>query len=199
MTADYISQQPSPASSASPTSPRIHDYLQQQAPNPYKQLRPLKSPLYVPAVLRPTEHFSSPAPLTPPKSLHGSLDNLQDNEPPAASPEEQTMDFGTFDPEWAHEEDLGEVTGPPTRDHWKVSSVPFIPSFPVCGHDSNLLGLGQTAMHETCGQMCANFASLCSPMKLHQAVTRHSVGRRSTSLFANITAAIVAISSVLRT
>ena len=74
------SQQPSPTNSASPTSPRMNDYLQHTAPNPYKQLRPLKSPLYVPAVLRPTEHFPKPSLMTPPKSLHGSLDSLQDGE-----------------------------------------------------------------------------------------------------------------------
>ncbi|KAJ4520409.1 Zn finger protein [Exophiala dermatitidis] len=100
----YASQQPSPANSASPTSPRMHEHFQQHAPNPYKQLRPLKSPLYVPAALRPTEHFSGASPMTPPKSLH-----------------DYPSDFETFNPDWVQEEELGEVTGPPTKEHWKAS------------------------------------------------------------------------------
>lgn len=113
----YASQQPSPASSASPASPRMHEYLQQVAPNPYKQLRPMKSPLYVPAALRPTEHFSTTSPMTPPKSLHGSLDNLED-EPVSQSPEEHHLDG--FDHDWLQAEELNDVTGPPKKDHWKV-------------------------------------------------------------------------------
>jgi hypothetical protein len=59
--------------------------------------------------------------MTPPKSLHGSLDSLKEEEVQSGSPETQhDLGFGAFDPDWAHEEDLGEVTGPPTRDHWKV-------------------------------------------------------------------------------
>jgi hypothetical protein len=99
----------------------MNEYLQQHGPNPYKQLRPLKSPLYVPAVLRPTEHFCSPSPMTPPKSLHGSLDNLQDHETRSGSPEtEHGLDIEAYDPTWIQDEDLGDVTGPPTKAHWKV-------------------------------------------------------------------------------
>lgn len=115
----YVSQQHSPASSTSPASPRINDYLQQIAPNPYKQLRPLKSPLYVPAVLRPTEHFSKISPMTPPKSIHGSLDNLHDEQVDETLEPDQFA-FTGVESEWLQDEELGEVTGPPTRDHWKV-------------------------------------------------------------------------------
>jgi hypothetical protein len=114
----YAYQQPSPANSASPNSPRMNDFMQPQAPNPYKQLRPLKSPLYVPAVLRPTEHFSSPA--TPPKSQHGSLDSLPEAEVDAIVRAAQIkMDLEAMDHSWVSHEELGEVTGPPTREHWK--------------------------------------------------------------------------------
>lgn len=110
----------------------MHEYLQQHAPNPYKQLRPLKSPLYVPAALRPTEHFVTPSPMTPPKSLHGSLDNLKDHEPQIASPDVQDhFNLEAFDPEWVQEEDLGEVTGPPTKDHWKVRLITPV-MFEIC-------------------------------------------------------------------
>ncbi|KAK4937090.1 Zn finger protein, partial [Elasticomyces elasticus] len=70
--------QPSPASSTSPRSPRSNDSSGYVQPNPARQLRPLKSPLYVPAVLRPTEHFPTmQSPATPPRSTKGSLDDPQ--------------------------------------------------------------------------------------------------------------------------
>ena len=120
----YGPQHPSPTNSASPTSPRMQEYLQHHAPNPYKQLRPLKSPLYVPAVLRPTEHFPDipkGSPMTPPKSLHGSLDSLQDKDADGALQAAQIQgDLDTFSVDWIEEEDLGQVTGPPTKEHWKV-------------------------------------------------------------------------------
>lgn len=61
--------------------------------------------------------------MTPPKSLHESLDNLRDNEAQFSGDETHyPTDFDeTFDPEWAQEEELGAVTGPPTKEHWKVS------------------------------------------------------------------------------
>lgn len=126
----YASQQPSPASSASPASPRMHEYLQQVAPNPYKQLRPMKSPLYVPAALRPTEHFSTASPMTPPKSLHGSLDNLED-EPVSQSPEEEHL--GAFDPDWLQAEELNNVTGPPKRITGRYVNMSPIPRSPLQG------------------------------------------------------------------
>ena len=78
-------QQPSPTDSAiptpqnvSPTSPRMDTCLKYQLPNQVRQLRPPKSPLYVPAALRPTERPGRQAPITPPKSLRGSLDSLEE-------------------------------------------------------------------------------------------------------------------------
>jgi hypothetical protein len=59
--------------------------------------------------------------MTPPKSLHGSLDNLQEDEAQEASPDAyHNLGWDAMPAEWAQEEELGEVTGPPTRDHWKV-------------------------------------------------------------------------------
>ena len=146
---DYTSQQqPSPASSASPTSPRMQDYIQQHAPNPYKQLRRLKSPLYVPAALRPTEHFCTPSPMTPPKSLQGSLDDLQEDEARTASPDaHHDLALAAFDPDWAQEDELGEVTGPPTRDHWKVGREPSCSVNPET-HNPQILRPGSCV--ETC-------------------------------------------------
>lgn len=114
----FPQQQISPANSTSPVSPRMNDYMQPQAPNPYKQLRPLKSPLYVPAVLRPTEHFSTP--ITPPKSQHGSLDSLPEADVDATLRAAQMkLDLAVMEHQWANDEELGDVTGPPTREHWK--------------------------------------------------------------------------------
>ena len=59
--------------------------------------------------------------MTPPKSLQGSLDNLEEHEARAASPDaHDELGLDVFDPEWAQGDVLGEVTGPPTRNHWKV-------------------------------------------------------------------------------
>jgi hypothetical protein len=61
--------------------------------------------------------------MTPPKSLQGSLDSLQVQEHEAEEQETHYYnDLETFDTEWAQGEELGEVTGPPTKDHWKVCS-----------------------------------------------------------------------------
>ncbi len=119
-------QQPSPAdsmpptpSNVSPTSPRMDTYLKYQLPNQVRQLRPPKSPLYVPAVLRPTERPPRQSPMTPPKSLHGSLDSLQEenfDERMGAAP----FDLATQG--LIGEEELGVVTGSPKKDHWKVSN-----------------------------------------------------------------------------
>jgi hypothetical protein len=123
-------QQPSPTDSAtatphniSPTSPRMETYMKYQVPSHVRQLRHPKSPLYVPAALRPTERPVRQSPMTPPKSLHGSLDSLEQTDidgrtsADGAPPFDLVMQQGFFP-----DEDLGEVTGPPSKDHWKVSN-----------------------------------------------------------------------------
>jgi len=124
-------QQFSPVSSSSPTSPRMNDYIQHNAPNPYKQLRPLKSPLYIPAVLRPTEQHPKPSNMTPPKSLHGSLDSLNEDELDDVAQAQLNI---AMENDWVEDVNLGNVTGPPTKDHWKVcvllSTAPFQTLYP---------------------------------------------------------------------
>lgn len=140
---------PSPVNSAetspannSPTSPRY-----QHLPLQSKQLRPLKGPLYVPAALRPTERpQKASSPPTPPRSVHGShgsLDSLNEGEVGAPVTRRSTMESYNSGPavsklaedEWMKNEHLGEVTGLPTRDHWKVSEttstvpLPFAPGW----------------------------------------------------------------------
>ncbi|KAI1609654.1 hypothetical protein EDD37DRAFT_205735 [Exophiala viscosa] len=160
----FARQQHSPASSPSPTSPRMQEYLQQQAPNPYKQLRPLKSPLYVPAALRPTEHFYNPSPMTPPKSLHGSLDNLQDNERRSESPEQQIYtESDPYDHMWLQEEELGDVAGPPTKEHWKPDEASSICDSPECRSTFNLFVRKHHCRH--CGHIfCSSHSPYTIPL-----------------------------------
>ncbi|EAW22153.1 FYVE zinc finger domain-containing protein [Aspergillus fischeri NRRL 181] len=122
---------PSPVNSASatpaknsPTSPRL-----QHLPLQCRQLRPLKGPLYVPAALRPTERPQKSSPPTPPRSVHGSLDSLNDEEPSTLVSRRSTMESNfnntiskLAENEWMKTEHLGQVTGLPTREHWKAMS-----------------------------------------------------------------------------
>ena len=138
----FGAQQISPADSAtnsphnvSPTSPRSHNLLQYHVPGQVRQLRPMKSPLYVPAALRPTERPHKDTPMTPPKSLHGSLDSLENAGQSNADGRKAPLDL-VVENNWVADENLGEVTGEPTREHWKVSTetwilTPFLPSKPA--------------------------------------------------------------------
>lgn len=111
---------------------------------------PIAKTLYTPAVLRPTENprpkktlkfpvgRNSPSPLTPPGSLHSSLDSLDTNlQKQTLLSRRNTNDSGKAglylegvtlyeeeillrDPE---EPGYGRVTGFPTRIHWKVRAA----------------------------------------------------------------------------
>lgn len=112
-------------SNNSPTSPRLTTASLHQLPLQSRQLRPPKGPLYVPAALRPTERPQKSSPITPPRSVHGSLDSLnEDTEPISRRSTMESRSSGiskSAETEWMKHEDLGDVTGHPTRDHWKVS------------------------------------------------------------------------------
>lgn len=130
----FGTQQMSPAESAmnspnnaSPTSPRFQNQLQHHVPGQVRQLRPMKSPLYVPAALRPTERPNKNTPPTPPKSLQGSLDSLQDEGHASVDSLRAPVDLVVGN-DWIANEDLGEVTGEPTREHWKVSTISSLPA-----------------------------------------------------------------------
>lgn len=124
---------PSPTSSTvtspvnnSPTSPRLSNSgANVSFPLQTRQLRPPKAPLYVPAALRPTERPLKPSPpATPPRSVHGSLDSSNETEAkePALGGRRSSaaMVSKLAEEEWMKHEHLGEVTGLPTREHWKV-------------------------------------------------------------------------------
>lgn len=122
-------QQISPINSAtatpnnsSPTSPRAGPpHLLAHT----RQLRPPKSPLYVPAVLRPTDppkRVQKPSPLTPPQSTHNSFDDLEDARTLSRRETGDSAQFGLgaiTEAEWSTV-GLGKVTDLPTREHWKV-------------------------------------------------------------------------------
>lgn len=135
--------QPSPTNSVtttpsnnSPTSPRLTTAALHQLPLQSRQLRPPKGPLYVPAALRPTERPQKSSPITPPRSVHGSLDSLEESAEPISR--RSTMESKSSgiskvaEHEWMKNESLGEVTGLPTRDHWKADSASPNCDSPTC-------------------------------------------------------------------
>ncbi|ODH45578.1 hypothetical protein GX48_08348 [Paracoccidioides brasiliensis] len=143
-------QVPSPVHSTSvtpannsPASPRLHNPHVHQLHLQSRQLRTPKSPLYVPAVLRPTERTSKPSPLTPPRSVHGSLGSLDGHSETTSagtatrgstheSESLKTSVSKRAEDEWLRDENLGEVTGTPTRDHWKADSASPTCDSPTC-------------------------------------------------------------------
>lgn len=136
------SQQTSPVNSAaptpnnsSPTSPRTG--LPPHLPAHTRQLRPPKSPLYVPAVLRPTDppkRVTRQSPLTPPQSHSNSLDDLENARTVSRR---STGDSGKFglgaitEAEWSSE-GLSKVTAMPTREHWKPDAESTICDDATC-------------------------------------------------------------------
>jgi hypothetical protein len=108
---------------ASPTSPRT--VVPAHVPTQNRQLRPQKSPMYVPAVLRPTDpprRAARSAPLTPPQSMHSSFDDLENSRALSrrSTDGDGKMGLGSIVESELNIEGLGKVTAPPTRDHWKV-------------------------------------------------------------------------------
>jgi hypothetical protein len=124
------SQQTSPVTSAaptpnnaSPTSPRTT--APAFLPAHTRQLRPPKSPLYVPAVLRPTDppkRAPRASPLTPPSSNHSSFDSSDDGRTPSrrSTVDSGKLGLGAISEIECSTEGLEKVTGLPTREHWKV-------------------------------------------------------------------------------
>lgn len=108
---------------SSPTSPRAGP------PNLLahtRQLRPLKSPLYIPAVLRPTDppkRVQKASPLTPPQSKHNSFDDLEDARTlsrRSTGVGGALFGLGAITEAELSVVGLGKVTDLPTREHWKV-------------------------------------------------------------------------------
>lgn len=115
-----------------------------------RQLRPPKSPLYIPAVLRPTERPSrystisedpssnATSPLTPPQSYGNSFDGIEAGILNFTGPDGIPRRFVGDDlircgvtrvvtDEW-NEDLMEDVTGAPTQNHWKVRRIVSIPA-----------------------------------------------------------------------
>ena len=126
-TSTVTSPTPLSPSQSSPTSPRGSTTLA-NLNQPTRQLRPHKQPLYVPAALRPTE---KPIRNSPPKNgeqqatgsaaaATGAGDGLEGRTRTIiATPATPTAVTRVQSDEWP-DEVLGDVTGPPSRNHWKV-------------------------------------------------------------------------------
>lgn len=113
---------PSTMSPASPRHPSAFPYMD----TPNRQLRPPRTvlPTYIPAVLRPTERPARHAPPTPPRSGPSSFDRHDgrgagDFDRAMTDPVLGGHITRMVTDEWIDER-LGKVTGPPTRNHWKV-------------------------------------------------------------------------------
>ncbi|KAL2038840.1 hypothetical protein N7G274_008362 [Stereocaulon virgatum] len=159
------SQTPMNLSPASPSQPSVFQNL----PLANRQLRPPKSPMYVPAALRPTERRNRPSPLTPPRSIHGSTDSLDNAENRPASKRSTTNSSALQSALGKLSEDepsapsiptadLPEVTDPPTRKHWKPDASATVCDAPVCQKYFNLFERRHHCRH--CGNVFCGEHSL---------------------------------------
>ncbi|KAF2087049.1 hypothetical protein K490DRAFT_42514 [Saccharata proteae CBS 121410] len=108
----------------------------------HAQLRRPKGPMYVPAVLRPTER---PARSSPPKGSeirHGSIDR------PASKDLGRRVTVDSLGSSLSEiervaseegESVLGDVTGPPSRNHWKLDDSSTTCNEPGCYRTFSLL------------------------------------------------------------
>ncbi|MCJ1475530.1 hypothetical protein MMC13_004193 [Lambiella insularis] len=168
----------------SPTSPRNPNMLP-QLPLSTRQIRPPKSPMYVPAVLRPTERPYRPSPLTPPRSIHGSTDSLEGDGPTHSRTSSRTSTSDSknkgilgkgIEEEPISENPLREVTGLPTREHWKPDANATICDAPICQKSFSLFERRHHCRH--CGHVFCSIHSHFS-IPLDQAAEFHPQGAES--------------------
>ncbi|KAI2790660.1 hypothetical protein POX_c03506 [Penicillium oxalicum] len=184
--------QPSPTYSStntpannSPTSPRLNKAALHHLPLQSRQLRPLKGPLYVPAALRPTERPQKSSPITPPRSVHGSLDSLnEDTEPISRRSTMESKSSGiskVAEHEWMKTEHLGEVTGMPTRDHWKADAASSSCDSPTCRSSFGIFTRRHHCRH--CGHVfCYNHTPHMVPLDQNAAFHPEGVLSRACDL-----------------
>ena len=187
-----FAQRPSPSTSTSGhATPTTHSPTSVQnaaalahIPLAQRQIRPPKSPMYIPAALRPTDRPPRAHPLTPPRSLHGStdsLDNSADPRPASRRSTDPTKGKQTLDrvsETSSHEEagntgqqesiddfsDLIALNGdPPTRQHWKADAYASICDGPTCQKSFGLFERRHHCRH--CGNIfCREHSSLQLPL-----------------------------------
>ena len=150
----------------SPSSPRNASMFP-NLPLATKQLQKPKSPMYVPAALRPTERPSRPVPLTPPRSVHGSMESLDGSHSRRPVSRRSTADskkkatLGRV-----AEDDRPTMAGLPTREHWKPDSVALICDAPVCQKAFSLFERRHHCRH--CGLVfCNTHSAYSTPLDQH--------------------------------
>ncbi|KAF2488332.1 FYVE-domain-containing protein, partial [Lophium mytilinum] len=112
----------------SPTSPRTTNVH----PNHARQLRPPKLPMYVPAVLRPTE---KPSRQSPPKTGESGIDSAESSFGSVvrrATGDSVNSVGGTVSSEESNIEGKGPVTGPPSRNHWQPDNSTSVCTASCC-------------------------------------------------------------------
>ena len=189
--AQQFTQRSSPSTSAnatpstqSPTSIN-NGPTPSQVPLAQRQIRPPKSPMYIPAALRPTDRPPRASPLTPPRSLHGSTDSLDNNPDPTRPASRRSTDPGksrqaldrvsetSSHDETAHptqtepEDDMSDLIAlngdPPTRHHWKADAFASICDGPICQRSFGLFERRHHCRH--CGNIfCKEHSSLQIPL-----------------------------------
>ena len=155
-----------------------------QIPLAQRQIRPPKSPMYIPAALRPTDRPQRAPPLTPPRSLHGSTDSLDNSADPRPTSRRSTdpaknkqtlervnetspqEDTGTTAQKQPIDDfsDLITLNGdPPTRQHWKADAYASICDGPTCQKSFGLFERRHHCRH--CGNIfCKEHSSLQLPL-----------------------------------
>ncbi|KAF2221607.1 hypothetical protein BDZ85DRAFT_19090 [Elsinoe ampelina] len=137
-----------PPSSVTPPNSKISPT---NVANPPKQIYAQRSCGYVPAALRPTVPARVRRPDTPPRSAQSSFESQSPSQQSRSSkslPVTPTDDVSSFmaplsqvtrvvTDEW--NEELGEVTGQPTRGHWKPDASVTCCTSPTCGTVFSLL------------------------------------------------------------
>ncbi|KAL8727699.1 MAG: hypothetical protein Q9166_005872 [cf. Caloplaca sp. 2 TL-2023] len=172
-------QQFSPSDSASntpmdqsPLSPN-HSSNFSALPLTGRQLRPPKSPMYIPAALRPTERPHRASPLTPPRSLHGSTDSLDrtsgESRPVSrrstastrkritlnqVAEDDVPVELADNNDDEEDDFDLPPVEGTPTRQHWKPDVNALICDAATCHKSFNLFERRHHCRH--CGHVFCN-------------------------------------------
>ena len=140
-----------------------------QLPLAQRQIRPPKSPMYIPAALRPTDRPNRSTPLTPPRSVHGSTDSLmkpvagavEASNKAAAKESQQTGPSAEEMQELSKE--LPAVTAPPTHQHWKPDANAIICDGPTCQKGFGLFERRHHCRH--CGNVfCNEHSSLKVPL-----------------------------------
>ncbi|KAI4149672.1 MAG: hypothetical protein LQ340_004506 [Diploschistes diacapsis] len=149
----------------SPSSPQSHGFQAMQPPAT-RQIRPPKSPLYVPAVLRPTERPVNKRPLTPPRSMHSSTDSLNGTKPlarPHTPSQPITIITALTRSSTASSGPTTPTSLQPKRSHWKPDSGATHCDAPSCSLAFSFL----TRRHHCrrCGGIfCASHASQQVPL-----------------------------------